>query len=184
MFRRRVKRTILQNVWAWIWPQGGWGRASRYIGHRIARIPDTPHRIAAGFACGAAVSFTPIVGLHILVAILIAVAVRGNFLAAAIGTAVGNPWTFPFMWASSFEIGNWLLGSTDDVPLSEVLDMGHLMANPTEAIAPILYPFLLGGLVTGVLAWFGFYYMIRVLVAAYQAQRRIRIGAHKKSKEA
>ena len=37
--------------------------------------------------------------------------VRGNYLAAAIGTAVGNPWTFPFIWAGTYRLGSFMLGN-------------------------------------------------------------------------
>ena len=38
------------------------GAASSISGHRVRRLPDTPHRIALGFACGVFVSFTPFFG--------------------------------------------------------------------------------------------------------------------------
>ena len=55
-------------------------------------------------------SFTPLVGLHIVLGCLMALIVRGNFLAVAVGTLVGNPWTFPFMWLAGYELGKLMLG--------------------------------------------------------------------------
>jgi hypothetical protein len=61
-------------------------------------------------ACGAAISFTPFVGLHVVLGALLALIVRGNLLAVVAGTLVGNPWTFPFIWVASYEVGQYLLG--------------------------------------------------------------------------
>ena len=53
--------------------------------------PASPYAIASGFACGSMVSFTPLLGLHFILAIVFAYIIRGNFVAALLGTIVGNP---------------------------------------------------------------------------------------------
>jgi len=74
------------------------------------RISSAPHDVAAGAAAGVAVSFTPLVGAHITLAILAAVLLRGNVLAAVLGTIVGNPLTFPFFWGISYQVGKVMEG--------------------------------------------------------------------------
>ena len=91
MFKRREKISVFSRVGDFFWPQSGWKRSSHYLFHRLARLPGTPYSIAAGFACGAAVSFTPFVGLHFVLGGVFAYIIRGNILSSAIGTAVGNP---------------------------------------------------------------------------------------------
>ena len=54
--------------------------------------------------------FTPFVGFHFVLAAITAWIVRGNILASAIGTAAGNPWTFPFIWVSVLYTGRKILG--------------------------------------------------------------------------
>ncbi len=88
-----------------LWPKRGFGRVWRFIMLKLSRLRATPHAIALGFAAGAAVSFTPLIGLHILLAIAIAFAFRGSLLAAALGTLVGNPATFPAIFALSYGVG-------------------------------------------------------------------------------
>ena len=83
----------------------GWGRACRYARHRIVRLADSSRNIALGLAIGAGVSFTPLLGAHFIQAGLLAVLLRANVLAALIGTFVGNPWTFPFMWWAGISFG-------------------------------------------------------------------------------
>ena len=177
MFKRRHKRSVFQHLRAWLWPRGGWGRAAQYMGHRIGRIPDTPYRIAAGFACGAAVSFTPFMGLHILVAIAMAFLIRANMLSATVGTVIGNPWTFPIIWAASFEVGNYILSRETHLPLMSLIDLEMVLTDPWHAIEPVFLPMLVGGVAMAVVAWVLFYYIISVMVAAYQARRRAKIRA-------
>ena len=75
------------------WPRGGWGRAARYVQHRLHRLPDTPETIARGIFAGVFTTFTPLYGLHFIVAATLAWLVRGNIIAALLGTFFGNPLT-------------------------------------------------------------------------------------------
>ena len=111
MFKRRKPRPALQRLFDAVWPKGGWRRSGTYVAHRLRRLPGTPYRIAAGFASGAAISFTPFIGLHFILAVVLALVLRGNLIAAAIGTVVGNPWTFPIIWLWIYSLGTWLIGN-------------------------------------------------------------------------
>ena len=171
MFRRRNPLPIHRRVTALLWPSRGWRRASAYLAHRVGRLPGTPYRIAAGFACGAAISFTPFIGLHFVGAALLAVALRGNLIASALGTVVGNPWTFPFIWAWIYTLGRWLLGGPAVSDLPEYISLHYIFERPWE----VLWPMTVGGLPTAVAAWFVFFWPIRGAVAEYQTVRRRRI---------
>lgn len=182
MFRRRKQKTFLEKVREFIWPRAGWRRAGNYLKHRIARIDGTPYAIAAGFASGAAVSFTPFVGLHFIFAAIIAWIVRGNILTSAIGTAVGNPWTFPFIWAVTYNFGINIMGGEATDNLMAELDLMFssftivdLVNNPMEALGPFLntvfLPMLLGGAIIGGSLWFFFYWPIYKLVSEYKIKR-------------
>ena len=160
--------------------------------HRLARIDGTPYAIAAGFATGAAISFTPFVGLHIILAAIIAWIVRGNILTSAIGTAVGNPWTFPFIWAATYNLGiNILCGDAAD-DLVEQLDrmfgnftIVDLVNDPLNALGPFLetifFPMLLGGIIIGASLWFFIYWPIYKLVSEYKIKQ---LKRHQKNRKA
>ena len=86
------------------------GKVKRLISYyklRLARLPASNYAISAGFACGSMVSFTPLLGLHFVLAVIFAFLIRGNFIAALIGTVVGNPLTFPFIWGFIYKIGSY-----------------------------------------------------------------------------
>ena len=80
-------------------------RTKKYILVNLKRMKGSSHEIAIGLACGISISFTPFLGLHALLAITLAWALRASMAAALIGTLFGNPWTFPFIWYFSYEIG-------------------------------------------------------------------------------
>jgi uncharacterized protein (DUF2062 family) len=154
---------------SWLWPQIGWRRLGIYLVKRITRLPGTPHSIAAGFACGTAISLTPFIGLHTLLSVLLSFVVRGNYLAAMAGTLVGNPWTFPVIWLATYQVGHYLLGSTPSraAPEPELTNRWH-------EIRALIWPMTVGGVPLGALAGLAIYFPLVRLVAAYQEARRRR----------
>ena len=185
MFRQRHKPTLQERMAGLIWPRAGWKRTFRYILARLARIPASSQSIAAGFACGASLSFTPFVGLHFVLSAALAWLLRVNILSAVIGTVVGNPWTFPFIWVWIFELGSWLgagngpkdvhsmdfsdfFGSLLEAALNK--DLGFMM----ETAAPIFWPMFVGSLPTAFAAWFAFYFLLKPVVVTYKNRREHR----------
>ncbi len=116
---------------------------------RLLRLSDSSYSIAAGFACGAAVSFTPFIGFHILLAIALAHLLRSNVLAAIIGTAVGNPWTFPFIFVLLYRVGTAvmpLIGFDDTI--SAQLDISDSAGGfDLSVLAEYILPMAFGGAV-------------------------------------
>lgn len=164
----------------------GWRRTVDYLKHRVGRIPGTPYQIAAGFACGAAISFTPFVGLHFILGGTWAWLIRANILSSVIGTAVGNPWTFPFIWVWIYQCGQWMgVGGSQVVDVTQ-LDFGSLFANMFKAMvsgdldflieiaAPVFWPMLVGSLPSIAIVWVGFYFPLKAMVAGYQKARSAR----------
>lgn len=78
------------------------------VGHR------DPREVALGLAIGAAVSVTPLVGFHAILALLIASVTPSNRLAALLSTQLGNPLTLPFFFWLEIEIGSWITGRIVD----------------------------------------------------------------------
>lgn len=70
---------------------------------------STPEVIAASFAIGVAISFTPLFGLHWIIALLLAVVLRLNKVDVLLGTLAVNPLTFPAVAAVAIPIGRLIL---------------------------------------------------------------------------
>lgn len=175
MFKRRDRRPRLQALREAIAPRKGWRRVIEYWRHRMQRLPDSPERIALGFACGVYASFTPFFGFHFVVAAALAWVIRANVFASAIGTFVGNPLTFPFIAAASLEMGELIMGVPIRVDFGglgfrEMVDM--LMNN----ITGIVLPYFVGGLIPGLITSVGFYFLIKPVVATYQRRRKMRLA--------
>jgi uncharacterized protein (DUF2062 family) len=171
MFRRRHPIPLGQRVHGWLWPQMGWRRLGTYLIRRLTRLPGTPHSIATGFACGTAISFTPFMGLHTVLSVLLSFVVRGNYLAAMVGTLVGNPWTFPFIWVASAQLGHALLGGA--LPPPEALQEPEF-SSLVHQLGALIWPMTVGGLPLGALAGLAVYFPVARMVAAYQTARRHR----------
>jgi len=171
IFKRREKPPFWERMREIMYPRKGFWRGMDYIRKRLHRLPDSPHRIALGFACGAMASFTPFFGFHIVIAAALAWVLRGNVLAAAFGTIVGNPATFPFIAWAALELGWTFLGTTDHVAHSD-LSVGWLVDN----VELIFVPYLVGGFLPGLLCSVVCYWIIGPLVEAYQDRRRRKLA--------
>ena len=192
IFKRRERPSPYTRVREVLAPRKGWWRGFEYVNKRMRRLPDSPHRIALGFACGTFASFTPFFGFHFILAAIIAWLVRGNIVAALLGTAVGNPLTFPLISATALWFGGWLmrLGHRGDDFESITHDFAEglnaiwgmvknwfgygpsTLHGLSEFFHGIFLPYLIGGIVPGVAAAVVSYFIIGPLVAAYQERRR------------
>lgn len=168
VFARRRKLAWAERVRDLLWPYIGWRRAGRYLLMRIQRLPGTPHSIAAGLACGIAVSFMPLLGLHFVLAFALAWLCGGNMLAAALGTLAGNPWTFPLMFAASYRVGCWLLGQK----AYSITALGF--EGLVDNLWAFFWPMLVGSLPVAIVAWVVSYLLLVRPIAAFQERRRRR----------
>lgn len=185
MFRRRTPLNWVHRVREVIWPRAGFRRVTLYMWHRLARMPGSQSAVAAGFACGVAASITPLVGLHFIAAALLAVAVRGNVLASALGTFAGNPWTFPLIWLSTYYLGHLMLGE-GRAPGAQALEFGavfhalwygvrHLdMVHLAENVWPVWWPMFVGSLPLAALSWFAVYIPLKRAMTGYHHVRGLR----------
>ncbi|MBZ0218195.1 MAG: DUF2062 domain-containing protein [Fimbriimonadaceae bacterium] len=174
LFGRREKPEFSERVRVFLWPRRGWHRSSKYVLKRLLRLSGTPHAIALGVAAGVFASFTPFIGFHFVIGAVVAWLIGGNLIASALGTFVGNPLTFPFIWASTFSIGNWILGIHESVALD--FDFKQGMIGPSlEAFLPIFKPMLVSGVPLGIVAGLAFYFPMSWSINLYQQRRRQRI---------
>lgn len=197
VFKRRTRRGFWRTLWETFFPRGGWLRAASYVWYRLRRLPDSPHRIARGIGAGVFVCFTPFFGLHFLTAAIISWVIRGNIVASLLATFFGNPLTFPLIAAVSLRLGNFILGTEallhENRPLTRVFSdaMAELWfniralftaeqaewSNLWDFFREIFLPYLVGGLVPGLLVALAFYALSLQVIEAYQHRRRGRIRA-------
>ena len=195
VFKRRDRRPIWKIVADFIYPKGGWTRAYYYVQHRLHRLPDPPHRIARGIFAGVFTSFTPLFGLHFLIA-------GNNGQADALATSLrpclrrssATPLTFPVIGTVSLNLGQWMLGTTYDhsenatlltkfaAASREFKDNFFALFNEDEAnwshvaefYSEVFLPYLVGGIVPGIAAAMVCYYLSVPFISFYQKRRAAR----------
>lgn len=174
LFRRRQRPTNIERLRVAVWPRHSWVRSTRYYGKRVLRLTATPHAIALGFAVGAFASFTPMVGFHFIISFALAWVLRGNLIAAALGTSVGNPLTFPFIWAVTFKVGQLILGGKQPDSHEEVHEefMTRLLDQSFEVLLPMFKPMMVGALPIGLVVGTVCYFLVYKSVEVYQHRRR------------
>jgi uncharacterized protein (DUF2062 family) len=171
LFGRRTKLSISEKIRGFLWPRTGFLRSFSYLRHRLARLPGTPHSIAIGFACGAGMAFTPFMGIHIPLSAVLAWLLRGNILASALGTLVGNPWTYPFFLLWTYRVGCWVMGmSALADPFSNV-HMMDFLNSPLHVLGPVFVPMIVGSIPNGLLLGWLSYKIILKLVEKYKTTR-------------
>jgi len=178
LFRRRNQPELSERIRLFFLPRRTYGRSFRYFGKRVLRLSGSPHTVAAGFASGVVASCTPFIGFHFLLSFVIAFIARGNMLAAAIGTAVGNPLTFPLIWLADFRIGSWIQSLWQDGPQEELPDgfTEGILSNGWDAIAPVLEPMMIGAVPLALVLGFLSYFAVRASLGSYQRNRRERLA--------
>ena len=126
--------------------------------YRITRIKDFPESVAVGMAWGAAISFTPLLGLHLIICYLGTWLMRGNIIAATVGTIVGNPWTFPFIFYLDYKIGTTIYFNRIDY---YELKISFFIEN----FENLFYPTLLGSIPLALAVWFVTFYSCKIFLS-------------------
>lgn len=189
LFRRKKPVGWLGQARRFLWPRKGFARPFLYHAKCTLRIRDNAHAIALGVACGAFVSFTPLFGFHILLAIALAWLLSGNMVAAAVGTIVGNPLTFPPILLATYRTGTFILGrsaSRDGAAENFLSTIFHADAPVHEVLIrmwePLVLPMLVGGVPIGLAVGGAAYAVTRPAVASFQAgraKRKAKVGKAK-----
>ena len=194
VFKRRDKLPWWKATLQFLLPKSGWARAFQYVKHRVRRLPDPPHRIARGIFAGVFVTFSPFFGLHFFLAAGLAWVIRGNIVASLLSTFVGNPLTFVPIGAASLQTGYFILGlrgvedlQTQGTVGGKFVDAGRDLRDNIWALFTderadwtrlavffdeVFFPYMVGGLVPGVITALLFYYLSLPVIQAYQNRRK------------
>ena len=136
--------------------------------YKITKIKDFPESVAVGMAWGVAVSFTPLLGFHLIICYLGTWLMKGNLIAATVGTVIGNPWTFPFIFYLDYKIGTTIF-------LSRIDYYEFKISFFVENFESLFYPTLLGSIPLALVMWFLTFYTCRnFLVKRINEKNKIR----------
>lgn len=152
----------------------------RSIFRRLLAIDDPPERTALAFSIGVFIAFSPFLGLHTIIATLLAFAFRFNKVAIYSGTFVNNPLlTLVPIIVTSYGVGAFILGRPLKIPREGL----ELLKNPSIFSRDyyhqlflhswsVVEPFAIGGMVLSVVCSVITYPLTLRALRAYRARRR------------
>ncbi|HPS54920.1 MAG TPA: DUF2062 domain-containing protein [Sedimentisphaerales bacterium] len=82
--------------------------AMRFLKFRVLHVNDSPKSIAMGVCLGVFVAWTPILGVHMMTALFLAVIAKANKLVSVLTVWVSNPFTYLPMWSLGYMVGRTL----------------------------------------------------------------------------
>lgn len=118
----------------------------------LLNIDETPERTALAFAVGTFIAFSPLLGLHMILAGFLLIATRLNRVALMAGVFIGNPWTLGPIVVASWAIGRLLVGSPP-IELPQVTASAMATAGFWQLLASQwrqLLPFAVGGMILSI----------------------------------
>ncbi|MCX7021257.1 MAG: DUF2062 domain-containing protein [bacterium] len=135
------------------WLKSIWHRFTSWlVGHK------DPKEVALGLALGAAISLTPLIGLHAVLAVLLASITPSNRLAAILGTQLGNPFTLPFFFWLEYKIGSWITGVQVTTSLSfSQIGLEGAARRMVQLFGEAAWPYSVGMVVLAVLVGLAVY---------------------------
>lgn len=142
----------------------------------LLHIHDTPQRTAAAFGVGVAIGFSPFLGLHTILGLVLAFVFNLNRVAVFAGLWVNLPWFMGPYYAAATALAAWL--TRTPVPPQLVAQLEAIRRLPgwydrgvqlLHLLRPLLLPYTLGSLVGAVTLGFVAY---RVTFALLLARKR------------
>ena len=146
---------------------------------RLLAIDDPPERTALAFSIGVFIAFSPFLGLHTVLATLIAFVFRFNKVAIYTGTFLNNPpLTLVPIIVASYAVGAFFLGRPLKIPAEGV----ELLKNPHPLTGSyyrqifvqswyIVWPFSIGGMILSVVCSVLAYPVTLRALRAYRARK-------------
>jgi len=122
----------------------------------------TPERVALSFAIGLAVAFSPFIGLHTIITMMICVVFHNLHRPLMLfACCLNNPWTMLPVASVSVLVGNLLMGNgmclnIDGIDWHTIgwhsFVTQESLNGMYQTLKPVLVPYLLGGFVLSALA--------------------------------
>lgn len=133
-----------------MWRRWGLIRQFKLALLRLLRLRAMPDEIAKGFALGIFIGMTPTLGFQMIIAVFIAMMLKENKLAAALGVWISNPLTAPFIYAAEYETGRFMLDMPrihlpEQFNLETVGHLGHDLMIPM-CVGSLVHGLLLGAI--------------------------------------
>lgn len=130
--------------------------------HWLLSLKGSPRQIALGLGVGVLVGFSPLWGLHMVLAAALATLLGCSRAAAVAAVWLSNPLTVVPVYTLTYRVGHWFVPGRSDSTISEMLsaiftqkhaawwDLWGRMREVLRVGEELLVPLTIGGLVVGV----------------------------------
>ena len=133
-----------------------WSPDTRRWFHQLLHTHDTPTRTALAYAVGVFFGFSPFLGLHTILGLVVAFTFNLNRVAVLLGVYSNLPWILPAYYTLATMLGATLLGV--DVPPGLLKDFREALIDASwgefrsimKTLTPLLWAYALGSLIGAV----------------------------------
>lgn len=172
----------------------------RFVKFRILHIDDSPQRMARGIAIGFFVAYLPVLGLHMLLALVIAGLLRANKALAVMAVWICNPFTLAMIYYPCYRLGHMVLPlvrKSNQIPpdqihslLIQTFSLNYMLTNlfsfeywkrVGSVFTQIGLETFIGGIILGAIVakigyWIAYYFII-----GYRSRKETRRNAWKRA---
>jgi uncharacterized protein (DUF2062 family) len=151
---------------------------------QLLHTHDTPQRTAAAYALGVLFGFSPVLGLHTILGLVFAFALRLNRVAVLLGIYSNLPWILPAYYTLTTVVGAALLGVQVPPGLLRDLRMALTEASRADfrplahALTPLAKAYVLGSTLGAIVLALVAYRVSLAMIVTHR--RRL---AHKQSQD-
>jgi uncharacterized protein (DUF2062 family) len=147
-------------------------RLKDFFIYRVLHVDDTPHRIALGLAIGIFVTWTPTIGLQMVITIALAALFRANKVVGVPFVWISNPFTLVPIYYPNYLVGAWLLRSPnawDSVAAALSADgWWETLKALRDAGWNVFWPLWIGSILVGLALGTLTYFVTRYAVIRYR----------------
>ena len=132
---------------------------------------ENPKRIAKGISIGVFVSVSPLLGIHTILCVVLALIFRASKTAAVLGSLICNPITIPFIFFIDYEVGIYVC-KIFKMNYSHMILADFKNFKILEQGLQIFIPVLIGSIFLGlILAIISYYYSKKYFTKIFNEQK-------------
>jgi uncharacterized protein (DUF2062 family) len=146
-------------------------RTRKFLDH-LLHTHDTPQRTAAAFALGVFFGFSPLLGLHTVLALVLAFALNLNRVAVLLGVYSNLPWILPAYYSLAIALGATILRV--DMPPGIMKELTEALTDASwgefrrlaHVLLPLLWAYVLGSTIgAAILSFVGYRLSLATIIA-------------------
>lgn len=153
-------------------------KTERFFVYRVLSINDSPHRIALSVAIAIFITWTPTIGLQMMLTVAVCFLLRANKLVGVPFVWISNPLTIVPIYGPNYLVGCWALGNPPTDAWEKLVKAGTFSTGGWidragawfDAAKPIFLELWVGGIAVGLVLGIITYFVVYRMVVVYRAK--------------